>query len=160
MAFFNAKIKPLLETNYYRRIDPNGLYIDNFWRIDIWFIVLFAVEYLGRTFWVAKQRDDLNWWDAMLRYWYDALMLVPFWRWLRFIPVTVRIHKSGLFDRERVLAQITHEPAAYISHRASTFLIVRLLNQSQEAINNGAITFSRNRENYIFVLMARAMVNL
>ena len=139
MAFFAAKIEPLLKTNYYRRIDANGLYIDNFWLIDIWFIILFAVEYLSRTFWVAKQRDDLNWWDAMLRYWYDALMLIPVWRWLRIVPVTVRIHKSGLFDMERVLAQITHEPAAYISHRASTFLIVRLLNQSQEAINNGAI---------------------
>ena len=37
------------------------------------------------------------------------------------------------------MAQVTQEPAAYISHRASTFLIVRLLNQSQEAINNGVI---------------------
>ena len=62
-------------------------------------------------------------------------MLIPFWRWLRVIPVTVRLHKSGLFNLERILAQITHEPAAYISHRASTFLIVRLLNQSQDTIN-------------------------
>ena len=77
--------------------------------------------------------------DAILRYWYDALMLIPVWRWLRILPVTVRIHKSGLFNMERILAQITHEPAAYLSHRASMFLIVRLLNQSQEAINNGAI---------------------
>ncbi|MEL6440988.1 MAG: hypothetical protein AAFQ80_17245 [Cyanobacteria bacterium J06621_8] len=139
LGFFSAKIKPLLETNYYRRIDANGLYLDNFWRIDIWFIVLFAVEYLGRTFWVAKQREDLNWWDTMWRYWYDALMLIPFWRWLRVIPVAVRIHKTGLFNLEKILAQITHEPAAYISNRASTFLIVRLLNQSQDAVNNGAI---------------------
>lgn len=139
LAFFATKIEPLLKTNYYRRIDANGLYIDNFWRLDVWFIILFGIEYLSRTFWVAKQRDELNWWDAMLRYWYDALMLIPVWRWLRIVPVTVRIHKSGLFDMERILAQITHEPAAYISHRASTFLIVRLLNQSQEAINNGAI---------------------
>ena len=139
LAFFATKIEPLLKTNYYRRIDANGLYIDNFWRLDVWFIILFGIEYLSRTFWVAKQREELNWWDAMLRYWYDALMLIPVWRWLRIVPVTVRIHKSGLFDMERILAQITHEPAAYISHRASTFLIVRLLNQSQEAINNGAI---------------------
>ena len=40
---------------------------------------------------------------------------------------------------EEILLQITHEPAAYISQRASTFLIVRLLNQSQEIIGNGAI---------------------
>ena len=75
----------------------------------------------------------------MLRYWYDALMFIPLWRWLRILPAIVRIHKSGLFDLERVVAQITHEPTAYIFHRASMFLIVRLLNQSQEAINSGAI---------------------
>lgn len=139
IAFFADKIEPLLQTNYYRRIDANGLYVDNFWRIDIFFVIFFGIEYLSRTFWVAKNRDDLNWWDAMLRSWYDILMLIPLWRWLRILPVTIRIHKSGLFDLERILAQITHEPAAYLSHRASMFLIVRLLNQSQEAITSGAI---------------------
>ena len=140
LAFLTDKIEPLLETNYYRRIDANGLYIDNFWRIDIFFMIFFALEYLIRTFWVAKNRDDLNWWDAILRRWYDALMLIPVWRWMRILPVTIRIHKSGLFNMERILAQITHEPAAYLSHRASMFLIVQLLNQSQEVIQNGALT--------------------
>ena len=139
LAFFEEKIEPLLRVNYYRRSDANGLYIDHFWRIDIFFIAFFAVEYLCITFWLAKNRNDLNWRDAMLRHWYDVLMLIPLWRWLRIIPVTVRIHKSGLLNMERILSQITHEPAAYISHRASMFLVVRLLNQSQEAIDNGAI---------------------
>ena len=139
LDFFADKIEPLLKTNYYRAIDENGLYVDNFWRIDIFFVVLFAVEYLGRTFWVARNRNDLSWGDAMLRCWYDALMLIPTWRWLRILPVTVRIHKSGLFDMEKILAQITHEPAAYLSQRASLFLITQLLNQSQEALDNGAL---------------------
>ena len=139
LAFFNDKIAPLLKVNYYRRIDANGMNIDRFWQIDIFFIVFFAIEYLSRTFWLAKNRVDLSWWNALLRYWYDALMLIPFWQWLRILPVTVRLHKSGLFNLEGVLTQITHEPAAYISHRASMFLIVRLLNQSQEVIANGTI---------------------
>ena len=139
LAFFTNKIEPLLKTNYYRRIDANGREIDRFWRIDIFFMLFFAIEYLVRTLGVARQRDNLNWGQAMLRYWYDILMFVPLWRWLRIIPVTVRIHKSGLFSLEEILLHITHEPAAYISHRASTFLIVRLLNQSQEIIGNGAI---------------------
>ena len=139
LAFFSNKIEPLLESNYYRHIDANGIEIDDFWRIDLLFIFFFAIEYLIRTFWVARKRNDLTWGKALLRYWYDVFMFVPVFRWLRVIPVTVRIHKSGLFDLEEILAQITHEPAAYISHRASTFLIVRLLNQSQEIIDNGAI---------------------
>ena len=139
LAFFTHKIEPLLTNNYYRRIDANGIEVDNFWRIDIFFMLFFAVEYLIRTFWVARKQDSLNWIQAMLRYWYDILMFVPVWRWLRIIPVTVRIHKSGLFNLEEILLQITHEPAAYISHRVSTFLIVRLLNQSQEIISNGVV---------------------
>ena len=149
LAFFNNKIAPLLKVNYYRRIDANGMNIDRFWQIDIFFIVFFAIEYLSRTFWLAKNRVDLSWWNALLRYWYDALMLIPIWQWLRILPVTVRLHKSGLFNLEGILAQITHEPAAYISQRASMFIIVRLLNQSQEAIANGTIAevlLSSNKE--------------
>ena len=138
LAFFNDSIKPLLETNYYRRINANGSYIDNFWRIDIFFIIFFALEYLSRTFWVAR-KSKLNWWDALLRSWYDVLMLIPTARWLRIIPVTVSIHKSGLFNLEKVIAQITHEPAAYISQRVSLFIIVRLFNQSQEIVKDGTL---------------------
>ena len=138
LAFFNDKIKPLLEVNYYRRTDANGMYIDRFWRIDIWFIIFFGIEYLARTSIVAR-KDKRSWLDALLRYWYDALMCLPFWRWLRIIPVTVRLHKTKLFNLEGILKQITHEPAAYLSQRASMFTIVRLLNQSQEIISSGAI---------------------
>ena len=138
LAFFSSKIEPLLKTNYYRRIDANGVEIDNFWRIDIFFMLFFALEYFIRTFSIAR-KDNLNWGQAMLRYWYDILMFLPVCRWLRIIPVTVRIHKSGLFDLEEILAHITHEPAAYISHRVSAFLIVRLLNQSKEIVADGAI---------------------
>lgn len=137
LGFFNDKIKPLLKVNYYRRIDANGMYLDRFWRIDIWFVVFFGIEYLVRTFIIARR--DISWLDALLRYWYDALMCFPFWRWLRIIPVTVRLHKTKLFNLEGILKQITHEPAAYISQRASMFTIVRLLNQSQEMISSGAI---------------------
>lgn len=139
LAFFDSKIEPLLKTNYYRLIDENGLYIDNFWRIDLFFVVFFALEYLIRTFKVARSRDDLNWWDAMLRYWYDVFMLIPIWRWLRIIPVTVRIHKSNWFNTEKVLAQLTHEPAAYLAQRVSAFLIIQLLSQTQEALEDGTV---------------------
>lgn len=139
LAFFKNQIEPLLKVNYYRRIDASGSQVDLFWRIDIWFITFFAIEYLVRTFRIARSRDNLSWGNALWRYWYDALMLIPVWQWLRIIPVTVHLHKSRLFDLSEILAQITHEPAAYISQRATTFAIVRLLNQSQDIISSGAI---------------------
>ncbi|MBE9043025.1 hypothetical protein IQ255_01150 [Pleurocapsales cyanobacterium LEGE 10410] len=139
LEFFNQKIEPLLKVNYYRHIDANGIESDRFWRIDLFFVIFFALEYFSRTFQIARNQAKLSWWNAMLRYWYDALMLIFIGRWLRIVPVTVRIHKSGLFNLEEILRQITHEPAAYISQRVSTFLIVRLLNQSQEIISDGTL---------------------
>ena len=138
LTFFSDKIEPLLQTNYYRRVNANGLYIDNFWRIDIFFIIFFAIEYLSRTFWLARTKD-LNWGDAIARNWYDSLMLIPAWRWLRIIPIGVRIHKSGLFNLERTITHITHEPVAYISQKVSLFVIVRLLNQGQEIVKDGTL---------------------
>ncbi|MDY6784222.1 MAG: hypothetical protein SW833_17020 [Cyanobacteriota bacterium] len=137
LEFFDRKIQPLLKVNYYRPIDENGQVVDRFWRIDIYFILFFTLEFLGRTFLSSRRYESLSWGDAILRRWYDGLMLLPTWRWLRLLPVTVRLHKSGLVDLNRILAQITHEPAAYLADRTSTFLLVRLINQTQEAVETG-----------------------
>ncbi|MGB3694279.1 MAG: hypothetical protein WBG70_17295 [Spirulinaceae cyanobacterium] len=137
LGFFDSKIRPLLEVNYYRSVDENGQFIDDFWRIDLYFMVFFGLEFLLRSFWKSRQREDLTWGDALLRSWYDGLMLLPTWRWLRTVPVAVRLHKSGLINLERILAQVTHEPAAYLADRVGMFLMVRLINQTQEAVETG-----------------------
>ncbi len=49
LAFFANKIEPLLRTNYYRRINASGIEVDNFWRIDLFFMLFFAIEYLIRS---------------------------------------------------------------------------------------------------------------
>lgn len=97
----------------------------------------FVIELLARTFWVSRQQNNVSWWDAILRNWYDGLFLLPKWQWLRVVPVAVKLHKSSLVNTERILAQITHEPAAYLANRASMFLMVRLINQTQEAVESG-----------------------
>ncbi len=139
LEFFNRKLRPLLEVNYYRSVDENGQFIDDFWRIDLYFIVFFGLELLIRSFRKSRQREDLTWGDALLRNWYDGLMLLPTWRWLRIVPVAVRLHKSGLINLERILAQVTHEPSAYLADRVGMFLMVRLINQTQEAIQTGEV---------------------
>ena len=138
-TFFQQKIQPLLKTNYYRQIDANGMTVDYFWRIDLVFAILFALDYLIRNFRIAQERNDITWSQALLRSWYDALLFIPVARWLRFIPVIVKIHRSGLFNLEKIVLHLTHEPVAYLSHRVTTFLIVRLLNQSQAVVADGAI---------------------
>jgi hypothetical protein len=142
LHYFNQQIRPLMEVNYYREIDENGQYIDNFLLIDIYFIIFFAIEYFSRTFWYSIKTPNTNWLDALLRRWYDAVLLIPAWRWLRIIPLGVRLHKSGLVNMEHILAQTTHEPAAYLADRVSTFLMVRFINQAKESIEAGEVTQS------------------
>jgi hypothetical protein len=140
LAFFEERISPLMEVNYYREVNENGQFLDEFWRIDIYFIAFFVVEFLGRTFYLSRVRKDSSWSDMILRRWYDWFLFFPFWRWLRIIPTTVRLHRSRLVNMERILAQVTHEPAAYLADRVSVFLLVRLINQTKDAVQQGAAT--------------------
>jgi hypothetical protein len=137
-SFFDRKIGPLMEVNYLRTVDENGQFVDEFWRIDLFFGIFFALELLIRSFVTAQKQSGVSWGDVILRRWYDGLMVLPTWRWLRIIPVSVRLHQSGLINLERILAQITHEPAAYLADRTSVFLLVRLINQTKEAVETGA----------------------
>lgn len=138
LSFFDRKMRPLLEVNYFRTVDENGQFIDEFWRIDLFFSIFFALELLIGSFFAAQKQSEISIGDVILRRWYDGLMILPLWRWLRFIPVSVRLHQSGLINLERILAQITHEPAAYLADRTSVFLLVRLINQTKEAVETGA----------------------
>lgn len=137
LDFFDSKLRPLLASNYFRPIDENGLYVDKFWLIDSVFILFFFLEIMRKAIWRSIQDHDVSFIDRLLRRWYDWLFLLPTWRWLRIIPVTVRIHQSKLVDFERVLAQLTHEPAAYLADRISNFLLVRLINQTQDSVVSG-----------------------
>jgi hypothetical protein len=94
----------------------------------------------------------VSWGDALLRRWYDGFLFLPHWRWLRIISVTVRLHQSRLVNMERALAQVTHEPASYLSDRVSKFLMVRLINQAQLSIQKGnAAQFLFEPKNYVQV---------
>ncbi|MFW6358168.1 MAG: hypothetical protein ACOC0N_02985 [Chroococcales cyanobacterium] len=137
LSFFDVALRPQISSNYFREVDDFGVYIDDFWRIDVFFVLFFALEFLTRTFIISVRNTDINWLDAMLRRWYDIPLFIPFWRWMRIVPVSIRIHKSKLLNLERALAQVTYEPAAYLSDRISQFILVRFINETQESIVSG-----------------------
>lgn len=139
LSFFDSKIRPLFEVNYYRVVDENGQFVDRFWLIDIGFVIFFSLEFLVRTFWVSRQESNISWWDVILRNWYDGLFLLPKWQWLRVIPVAVKLHKSSYINTERILTQVTYEPVAYLANKVSMFLMVRLINQTQDAVESGDV---------------------
>lgn len=110
-----------------------------FWQIDLWFMAIFAVDVLGRSLISSYRQPQISWGDAILRRWYDLLFFLPYWRWLRALPVAVRLHQSKLVNMENALAQLTHEPASYLADRVSKFVMVRFVNQMQSSIQHGDV---------------------
>ena len=140
LEFFDRELKPLFETNYYRVIGENGGYVDYFGFIDFPFGIFFALEFLGRTWFISRRRTSVSWLDAMLWRWYDILFIVPFWRWLRVIPVTVRLSQAQLIDLGSIQKQISQGLVAGIAEDVTEVVIIRIINQVQASIRNGDIS--------------------
>jgi hypothetical protein len=137
--FFNAQIRPLIQTNYYRRIGVNGKFIDYFWLIDLPFVILFGLDFLVRTFYISRKNTELTWYQAVLRRWYDIFLLLAFWRWLRVIPVTIRLYQAGLLNLEPVRAQIKYDFVTNFAEELTEIIGIRLIDQAQESIQRGDV---------------------
>lgn len=138
-VFVTKQIEPLLKQNYFREALPTGQFVDEFWRIDLFFILFFGAELLIRTFIISRAQKDISWGAALARRWYELPLILPFWRWLRIIPAGVRLHRTKICNIENLIGQITHEPAAYLSDRVSKFAMVRLINQTQTSVQQGTL---------------------
>ena len=70
---------------------------------------MFGAEFLARTFYLTRRYRDRNlkWPDAMLWRWYDVLLLIPVWQWLRIIPVAIRLDQANLIKLDRIRDQAT-----------------------------------------------------
>lgn len=140
LSFFNIQIRPLIETNYYRGINIAGKFINRFWLVDLPFVVLFGLEFLIRTFYISRRQPGLNWLEAMLRRWYDILLLLPFWRWLRAIPVTIRLYQADLLNLAPIRKQIKYDFITNFAEELTEIVGIRLIDQAQESIARGDVS--------------------
>ncbi len=139
LTFFNQEIRPLIATNYYRPLGETGEFVDNFWRIDLIFMGIFALEFLGRTYYLSRRHRGYRWLDTMLWRWYDLFLLLPFWRLLRVIPTTVRLHQAGWLNLQRVRFLINRNLAENIAGEMTELVLVRTIDLVQGALERGAI---------------------
>jgi len=139
LDFFDEQIKPLIKTNYYRDISTNGKFIDKFWLIDLPFVILFGCEFIVRTYSISRRRPDLNWLQTILRRWFDIFLLLPFWRWLRIIPLTVHLYQSELVDLEPLREQLNHDVVINFAEEMTEVVGIRIIDQAQEAVNRGDV---------------------
>ncbi|MDG2617820.1 hypothetical protein P7L53_16390 [Thermoleptolyngbya sichuanensis XZ-Cy5] len=140
IAFFDREIEPLLQRNYYRGVDENGRPIDRFWRIDLWFMGLFAVD-LGLRLWHLYHRyRRTNWFDVILWRWYDLLLFLPIWRWLRVIPTVVRLDQSGLLPMRSLQSRVSLAIASYFAVQLTEVVVLRVIEQAQDFLRQGGLT--------------------
>jgi hypothetical protein len=138
-GFFNQDVRPLIATNYWRGIGENGLPIDRFWLIDIWFMGVFGLEFLGRTYFLNRRYPDTTWWDAMLWRLYDVPLFLPFWRWLRVIPVTLRLNQSGLVNLQPLRGKLNRVLISQVAIELTEVVCLRLLDQTQSLVREGRL---------------------
>lgn len=140
LDFFETQIETLIDTNYLRGIDTEtGEFINRFWLLDLPFAVLFAIEFAGRTYLIHRRHLGLRWIDGMLWRWYDVFLFLPIFRWLRVIPVTVRVDQSDLIELDSVKRQISQGFVASIAEDITEIVFVRLVNQVQGSLKRGEL---------------------
>jgi hypothetical protein len=140
IQFYDRQIKPLLVTNYYRRLNESGNYVDDFWQIDIIFISIFAGELLGRIYFIRRHNRQLSWQQVVIRRWYDLILILPFAQFLRIIPVIIRLQQAKLINLTLIKSEINHLFVGQIANELTETVVLEVLQQTQGAIRNGQIT--------------------
>ena len=154
LDFFDTEIRPLLKTNYYRDVNRFGKFVDYFWLLDLPFIGLFALDFLIRSFFISRRNPQLDWLEAMLRRWYDLFLLVPLWRWLRVLPVLIRLYQARILNLEPFRAQINYDFTINFAEDITQVVGVRVIDQLQESIARGEVArwlFHREHHSYVTV---------
>ncbi|QLE55620.1 hypothetical protein [Nostoc sp. TCL26-01] len=140
ISFFNQKIRPFMATNYYRRIGENGEFIDNFWLLDLPFVLLFGVEFLARIIYIKGRHPSFSWLNTILWRWYDLFLLMPFWRWLRIIPVAIRLDQADILNLQPINTQFHQIVVANFAEELTEIVVIRVINQIKGSVQRGDIT--------------------
>ncbi len=154
LDFFDSQIRPRIETNYWRGIGFNGLPIDRFWIIDLPFVALFGFEFLVRTYFLSRRHENTTWFDAMLWRIYDVPLFLPFWRWLRVIPVVVRSNQAEFSQLDLIQGRVNRILISQFAVELTEVVFLRLIDQTQNMIKAGQISrwffeLTAGKENYI-----------
>jgi hypothetical protein len=146
MAFFKDEVQPLVETNFFRHIGVHGGFVDQFWRIDMWFNLLFGLELLARSIYLDRRYKNFTWRDAILWRWYDLLLIVPFsalrlpWlALLRTIPVVIRINQSKLLNLEPIQSRISRFVISQVAVEITEIVVLRIIDQIQSLVRDGSV---------------------
>ncbi|MEB3352358.1 MAG: hypothetical protein VKM01_08560 [Cyanobacteriota bacterium] len=135
--FWTTRVTPLVATNYWRSLDTNGQPTDYFWRYDLaLFQSVFLLDILLRAVRLRRRLPGLSWNEALLRRWIDLPLLLPFWRWLRLVPVVERLQTCGMVNLEPLRAVVSRGVVALLAVELFEVLALQLLDGCQTLIRS------------------------
>ncbi|MEL4896751.1 hypothetical protein [Crocosphaera sp. Alani8] len=139
LNFFDEQIKPLIATNYFRPVGENGEPVNNFGLIDFPFFLLFLTEFLARSWFISRRHTGVSWFDAMLWRWYDIFLIIPLFRFLRIVPLTIRLDQAKLINLKAIKRQASQGFVAGIAQDITEVVILQVVNQVQGTIKDGTV---------------------
>ena len=135
--FWQQQVLPLVATSYWRSIDENGRPTDHVWRIDLLlFQSVFALDILLRMLRLRRRFPGLSWRDALLRRWIDLPLLLPFWRWMRVVPVVERLSQAQLINVEPLRAAVSRAVVSLLALELFEVLALQLVDGTQSLIRS------------------------
>ncbi|MEO1001497.1 MAG: hypothetical protein AAFX65_00120 [Cyanobacteria bacterium J06638_7] len=135
--FWREQVLPLVQTNYWRSIDENAQPTNQSWRIDLLlFQWVFLLDILLRVVRLRRRIPGLRWRDALLRRWIDLPLVLPFWRWLRIVPVVERLQTSGLANFEPLRAVVSRGVVALLAVELFEVLALQLIDGVQGLVRS------------------------
>jgi len=135
--FWQQQVLPLVATSYWRSIDENGRPTDHFWRIDLLlFQSVFALDILLRMLRMRRRFPGLSWRDALLRRWIDLPLLLPFWRWMRLVPVVERLSQARLINVEPLRAAVSRAVVSLLALELFEVLALQLVDGTQSLLRS------------------------
>ncbi len=137
LAYFDRQIRPLVDINYFRETGEDGDFVDNFWWLDLGFIVIFGGNLIWRLWKMRQNSPAMTRREAILTRWYDLLLLSPWLRLLRIVPVTIRLHQAAIIDLSLWQHQINSLFVSEFADELTQVVVTQVLNQAQGSIKSG-----------------------
>jgi hypothetical protein len=138
LAYFDRQIRPLVALNYFRETGEDGSFIDNFWWIDLGFVGIFGIDLSSRLLALRRRSPRMTWREAVLTRWYDLLLILPWWRLLRVIPVTIRLNQAEIVNLSLLQHQINRLFVNELADELTQVVVTQVLHQAQGSVKSGA----------------------
>ncbi|NET77143.1 hypothetical protein [Okeania sp. SIO1F9] len=154
LDFFSENIQFLMHSFYFRDLGKDGEFVDRFWLVDLPWMIIFWIEFIGRTLLISC-RSNLSLWGAVKKRWYDVFLLQPWLPSLRIITVFIRLQKVKLPDMKHFYTNIRFQLIGSFAQEIIQVVVGGSINQLQNNISKGslkkAIFESKNKSDKVGV---------